>query len=407
MEYEALEAPAPGWWDEENAPLPPGPEPSAGEPSPAGDKPPQADEAPPQEDEAAQARFREEHMLRADGTVDPTPLSWNRAAGLLGAKLRPIRYFVEGLLPQGLALLAAPPKYGKSWLALDLCVSVARGAPFLGRETERADTLYLALEDSPNRLQMRLAAVLGGDAPPDGLFYGTAAGTIGDRLLHQLAVHLHRWPDTGLVVIDTFQKVRDGSRAGADIYARDYRDVGALKQFADAHGICILLVHHLRKAGDAADPFARISGTNGLLGAADTALVMTRDERQDDITTLSATGRDVVADDISMRFDQITARWQPVADPRAQSREARYRADPVVIAACALAASSPGGWQGTASEFCGYLFEQTGAELSSRSVSSRLRSLAGDLLRYDGILYSPPSDSSAGRRVHTLYKKSI
>ena len=108
-----------------------------------------------------------------------------------------------------------------------------------------------------------------------------------------------------------------------------------------------------------------------------------------------------------MRFDQITARWQPVADPRAQSREARYRADPVVIAACALAASSPGGWQGTASEFCGYLFEQTGAELSSRSVSSRLRSLAGDLLRYDGILYSPPSDSSAGRRVHTLYKKSI
>ena len=146
MEYEALEAPAPGWWDEENAPLPPGPGPSAGEPPPAGDKPPQ-DPPPPQEDEAAQARFREEHMLRADGTVDPTPLSWNRAAGLLGAKLRPIRYFVEGLLPQGLALLAAPPKYGKSWLALDLCVSVARGAPFLGRETERADTLYLALED--------------------------------------------------------------------------------------------------------------------------------------------------------------------------------------------------------------------------------------------------------------------
>lgn len=254
MDYDALETAAPGWWDGENAPLPPGPE---------GDKPPQADGPPTAQDEAAQARFREEHMLRADGTVDPTPLAWNRAAGLLGAKLRPIRYFVEGLLPQGLALLAAPPKYGKSWLALDLCLSVAGGAPFLGRETERADTLYLALEDSPNRLQLRLAALLGGEAPPDGLFYGTVAGTIGDRLPHQLAVHLHRYPDTGLIVIDTFQKVRDGSRAGADIYARDYRDVGALKQFADAHGICILLVHHLRKAGDAADPFARISGTSG------------------------------------------------------------------------------------------------------------------------------------------------
>ena len=398
MDYDALETAAPGWWDGENAPLPPGPE---------GDKPPQADGPPTAQDEAAQARFREEHMLRADGTVDPTPLAWNRAAGLLGAKLRPIRYFVEGLLPQGLALLAAPPKYGKSWLALDLCLSVAGGAPFLGRETERADTLYLALEDSPNRLQLRLAALLGGEAPPDGLFYGTVAGTIGDRLPHQLAVHLHRWPDTGLIVIDTFQKVRDGSRAGADIYARDYRDVGALKQFADAHGICILLVHHLRKAGDAADPFARISGTNGLLGAADTALVMTRDERQDDITTLSATGRDVVADDIAMRFDQITARWQPVADPRTASREARYRADPVVIAACALAASSPGGWQGTASEFSGYLFEQTGAEISPGSVGRRLRAASASLLRYDNILYTPPLDSSAGRRMHTLYKRSI
>ncbi len=115
----------------------------------------------------------------------------------------------------------------------------------------------------------------------------------------------------------------------------------------------------------------------------------------------------MVADDIAMRFDQITARWQPVADPRTASREARYRADPVVIAACALAASSPGGWQGTASEFSGYLFEQTGAEISPGSVGRRLRAASASLLRYDNILYTPPSDSSAGRRMHTLYKRSI
>ena len=39
--------------------------------------------------------------------------------------------------------------------------------------------------------------------------------------------------------------------------------MGILKNIADAHNICILLVHHLRKAPDPGDPFARILGTQG------------------------------------------------------------------------------------------------------------------------------------------------
>ena len=44
-----------------------------------------------------------------------------------------------------------------------------------------------------------------------------------------------------------------------------------LKSFADAHGLCLLLVHHTRKQ-NADDKFDMISGTSGLLGAADEAL---------------------------------------------------------------------------------------------------------------------------------------
>ena len=48
-------------------------------------------------------------------------------------------------------------------------------------------------------------------------------------------------PDTGLVVIDTLQKVRIGD-ANGNVYACDYRDMSALKSLADRHNIGILLV---------------------------------------------------------------------------------------------------------------------------------------------------------------------
>ena len=46
-----------------------------------------------------------------------------------------------------------------------------------------------------------------------------------------------------------------------------------MKQFADSYGICMLLVHHTRKQS-AEDRFNMISGTNGLLGAADSAFLL-------------------------------------------------------------------------------------------------------------------------------------
>lgn len=70
----------------------------------------------------------------------------------------------EAWLPQGLALLVAPPKYGKSWLMLDLCLSVASGQKFLDMPTNKTDCLYLALEDNQRRLQDRMNRVLQGEA---------------------------------------------------------------------------------------------------------------------------------------------------------------------------------------------------------------------------------------------------
>ena len=57
------------------------------------------------------------------------PLSWREcvfSATILQRKtFAPIKYVVEGLLPDGLSLLVGRPKIGKSWLALDTGLAVA------------------------------------------------------------------------------------------------------------------------------------------------------------------------------------------------------------------------------------------------------------------------------------------
>lgn len=62
----------------------------------------------------------------------------------------------------------------------------------------------------------------------------------------QLARFVVEHKDTKLIIIDTLQKVRE---VGGDnySYANDYQIMTRLKSFADAHGLCLLLVHHTRK----------------------------------------------------------------------------------------------------------------------------------------------------------------
>ena len=54
---------------------------------------------------------------------------------------KPIEFVVDGLLAQGLYILAGAPKVGKSWLALEMCLSIAKGEKVLG-----LTALYLCLK---------------------------------------------------------------------------------------------------------------------------------------------------------------------------------------------------------------------------------------------------------------------
>ena len=176
-------------------------------------------------------------------------------AALMSQPLQPVRFVVDTLLSQGLHILAGSPKVGKSWLALWLAVTVAKGEPVWSLATRQGTTLYLCLEDSMLRIQNRLFEIT--EDAPDNVHFCTECATIGQGLEEQVEAFLAEHPDTVLVIIDTLQMVRPVHDA---TYANDYRDLSVLKRLADRHGIAILLIHHLRKE-KAEDVFHRISGT--------------------------------------------------------------------------------------------------------------------------------------------------
>lgn len=222
----------------------------------------------------------------------------------------PLSFVVEELLPQGLHLLAGAPKIGKSWLALWLCLRVARGEPLWNFPTRPCEVLYLCLEDSFQRIQSRLFD-LTEDAPAT-LHFAVMAEQIQSGLVDQIEQFLAGHPATGLVVIDTLQRIRS---AGNDVnpYASDYRDIGVLKALADRRRITILLVHHLRKLSDD-DPMNMISGTTGLSGATDSNFVLRKSKRRENTATLYCTGRDIAYRELSLEFDGDTHIWNLLSD---------------------------------------------------------------------------------------------
>lgn len=338
--------------------------------------------------------------------VAPPMLSTISAATLQGKDIPPIRWIVENLIPAGLNILASPPKYGKSWAVLDLGLAVTAGGRFLGYQTSPCEVLYLALEDSERRLKSRMIKLLAGKNAPAGFHFATAAHDMDNGLFDELEGFLKAHPKTGLIIIDTLQRVRGAVHGKEGAYAADYREVGGLKAFADGHGIAILLVHHLRKMADDSDPFNRISGTNGLMGAADTALVLTKEKRGDENATLSIVGRDVESSDTVLRFNKDTCRWENLGDAdwfAEQQARMEYQESGLVRTIKKLLEQGDE-WTGTAQQLldAGRFIARTSLADSARALTNKLKGLDNLLLEYDGIAHERKGNGSGGGK-HRFY----
>ena len=240
------------------------------------------------------------------------PLRTIDGATLMSQPLKPLNFVVDSLLSQGLHILAGSPKVGKSWLALWLSVMVAKGEPVWGMDTRRGTTLYLCLEDSTIRIQNRLLEIT--EDAPSNVHFCTESFILGKGLEEQLQAFLTDHPDTVLIIIDTLQMIRGANYDNT--YANDYRDLSVLKKIADAHGIAILLIHHLRKEY-ADDVFSRISGTTAISGAVDSSFTLVESKRGSGQAVLYCIGRDIEYREIELKRGEENV-WEVVSDSREQ-----------------------------------------------------------------------------------------
>lgn len=269
---------------------------------------------------------------------------------------------IDGLLYPGTYLFCGPPKLGKSFMMMQIAYHVAAGIDLWGYKVHKGAVLYMALEDDEYRLQRRLYMMFDTECA-ENLYMTTRSDTLSGNLIDQIHRFAEDHPETTLIIIDTLQKIREGCDDRMS-YANDYEVITGIKQFTDNTGICLLLVHHTRKQ-QSEDIFERVSGTNGLLGAADGCFLLDKKKRTSCEGTLDITGRDQPDQTLYLNRDPNRLVW--VLD-RAETERFQEREDPILDMVSTFVIERGGCWNGTATE----LAEQLGADMNAIILSKKL-----------------------------------
>ncbi len=251
---------------------------------------------------------------------------------------------IENLLYSGTYLFVGAPKVGKSFFMAQIAYHISKGMALWDYKVNKGTVLYLALEDDYARLQHRLYTMFG-EGENDNLYLATQSHQLNDGLDKQLEYFIGKHSDTKLIIIDTLQKIREISGEKYS-YSNDYDIVTRLKRFSDSNNVCLLLVHHTRKQ-QSDDCFETISGTNGLLGAADGAFLLQKEKRTSSKATLDAVGRDQQDQRLYLEFNRERCIWDFI---KSENELWKLPADPLLESVSKIVNAEKQEWTGTATE---------------------------------------------------------
>ncbi len=301
---------------------------------------------------------------------------------------------IDGLLYPGTYLFVGAPKLGKSFFMAQLAYHVSTGLSLWNFTVKQGTVLYLALEDDYKRLQERLFRMFGVDSA-ENLYFSISAKQLGNGLEEQLQRFTQEHAGTNLIIIDTLQKIRE---IGGDSYsyANDYEIITRLKQFANDSGVCLLLVHHTRKQ-QANDRFDMISGTNGLLGAADGAFLLQKEKRTSNDATLDISGRDQQDQRLYLKRDPETLAW---ILEKTETELWREPPDPILEAVASVVTEAQPVWSGCPTE----LVNRIGLDMKPNALTLQLNVKASRLLQEHGIRYES-SRTHSGRNICLTLEK--
>jgi len=214
---------------------------------------------------------------------------------LLSRPIAPVEWLWEGRLIAGTtSLIVAKPKVGKSTLARNLALAVARGESFLGWPVKQGPVLYFSLEERIQEVTANFRAM--GATPNDDIEIAEAAS-----VRDMVELLKNKKPAPVLLVVDPlFRLVRvsDG-----DSYAENYGAMGPLIDVTRETGTHIHSKHHSPKAARANAVDAPI-GSTALGGAPSTLLVMRRTGAFRTLESVQRIGDELP--ETALRFDPVT-----------------------------------------------------------------------------------------------------
>lgn len=195
--------------------------------------------------------------------------------------LPPTKWYVGEILQEGATLLSGDPKVGKSFLALQIAIAVAGGSNQVCGTLSvgiHGRVLYLALDDgSEKRIHERLHQFTTNEEAVKNIdfVYQRQLRNLSDGFLEDLERVM---ADGGydMVILDTLGAVL-GLSSAKNIYRQEYHEAIKLQKLAQKYGCCLLIIHHTNK-GEGKDPIQRASGSHGLTGAVDSAMILLRED---------------------------------------------------------------------------------------------------------------------------------
>lgn len=325
-------------------------------------------------------------------------------------------YAVQNMIPEGETVIAAPPKTGKSWLMLDMCLKVAEGKQFLGFDTKQSDTLYLALEDGDSFEQERLNIVTGGaPAPKNFHFVFSNVMPMNEGFLLQLEELLKIFPQVKVVVIDTLQFIKYRQGKSESAYECDYRTGRDLKEFAEKNHLAIVVVTHTTKMIHIEDEMSNVSGTNGVTGAADSVIVLSKEKRTDKEAKMFITGRKVRQSMHNITFSDTECQWTYVGiaedgdkDQRErEERERLYYSSKIREAVIQIAENlgEEPFWKGRAGELIEMAVKYNiGLRETNKEIGGFLNKMQGMFFDADGVLIEKIKNGT-GPWIYKIYPK--
>jgi hypothetical protein len=228
----------------------------------------------PDEPDAAEEALEAE--IEDDGALKPYSLMrqtdvWSMA---------PVEFLVDGLIPErSFAMIYGQPGSGKSFLAIDMALSVAHGVDWQGKKVKQGPVLYIAGEGMGgfSKRWKAWSKHHGLENEPDMYLLPLAVNMMDEQDVARLVLTVEEMGrEWALVIIDTVAR----AIAGADENAA--QSIGMFVQSCDkvreAAGGTMLAVHHSGK-----DSSRGARGSNALLGALDTSVVV---GKLDDVVTI-------------------------------------------------------------------------------------------------------------------------